>query len=211
MSKFRRQLMMSQAVRPEPPTPVLPYDAEVEWLQSDGSAYLDTGIKAAGNLYIKTYLVDFFVNANGGKWPFGGRTSSSSGMFGMLINNNSKRVFLAYNTSSGTIAFNTCTSYPQSAVVEIGNGNVKIGSTSHTYTTATFTSTQNVILFGLNNGGSKIIAGVKIGPTYLTDGTNTIDLIPVRVGQVGYMYDRISGVLFGNAGTGDFILGNDIS
>lgn len=194
---------------PTPPTPVLPYDAEVEWLQSDGSAYLDTGIKAAGNLYIKTYLVDFFVNANGSKWPFGGRTSSSSGMFGLLINNISKRVFMAYNTSSGTIGFNTCTSYPQSAVVEIGNGNVKIGTTSHTYTTATFTSTQNVTLFGLNNGGSQIVAAVKIGPTYLTDGTNTVDLIPVRVGQVGYMYDRVSGELFGNAGTGAFILGND--
>ena len=36
------------------------------------------------------------------------------------------------------------------------------------------------------------------------------DAIPVRIGQVGYMYDKVSGQLFGNAGTGDFILGNDI-
>ena len=36
-----------------------------------------------------------------------------------------------------------------------------------------------------------------------------LDLIPVRKGQVGYMYDRVSGQLFGNAGTGDFILGAD--
>jgi hypothetical protein len=36
------------------------------------------------------------------------------------------------------------------------------------------------------------------------------DIIPVRVGNVGYMYDNVSGQLFGNAGTGNFILGNDI-
>ena len=36
-----------------------------------------------------------------------------------------------------------------------------------------------------------------------------LDLIPVRVGDVGYMYDRVSGQLFGNQGTGDFIIGPD--
>ena len=35
------------------------------------------------------------------------------------------------------------------------------------------------------------------------------DFIPVRVGQTGYMYDRVSGQLFGNSGTGAFILGHD--
>ena len=36
------------------------------------------------------------------------------------------------------------------------------------------------------------------------------DYIPVRVGLVGYMYDKVSGELFGNEGTGKFILGPDI-
>jgi hypothetical protein len=36
------------------------------------------------------------------------------------------------------------------------------------------------------------------------------DFIPVRVGDVGYMYDRVSGQLFGNAGTGEFVLGTDL-
>ena len=35
------------------------------------------------------------------------------------------------------------------------------------------------------------------------------DFIPVRVGDVGYMYDRVSGELFGNSGTGAFIIGPD--
>jgi hypothetical protein len=36
-----------------------------------------------------------------------------------------------------------------------------------------------------------------------------IDFIPVRKGTVGYLYDRVSGALFGNAGTGVFGYGND--
>ena len=36
-----------------------------------------------------------------------------------------------------------------------------------------------------------------------------IDLIPVVKDNVGYMYDKVSGQLFGISGTGDFILGPD--
>ena len=36
------------------------------------------------------------------------------------------------------------------------------------------------------------------------------DFIPVRVGQVGYLYDKVSGQLFGNLGTDSFILGPDL-
>ena len=35
------------------------------------------------------------------------------------------------------------------------------------------------------------------------------DFLPVRVVTVGYMYDRVSGQFFGNAGTGAFIIGPD--
>jgi hypothetical protein len=188
----------------------LPYDAEVEYLESDGTAYIDTGIKSDGNLHIKTYLVDFFVYANGGKWPFGGRTSSSRDMFGMYINNNDKNVYFAYHTNSGYTKCNEYTSYPQSCIVEIGNGVIKIGETLHTYSSATFTSTKNLLLFGLNNGESQLVWPIKIGATYLTNGTQTLDLIAVRKNGIGYMYDKISGQLIGNsAGSGAFILGPD--
>ena len=43
-----------------------------------------------------------------------------------------------------------------------------------------------------------------------TNGTLNLDFIPVRVGQVGAMYNKVNGQLYYNAGTGDFILGPDI-
>jgi hypothetical protein len=70
------------------------------------------------------------------------------------------------------------------------------------------------ILFKYWNGGvsngfdTKRIYWAK----YWEAGVLMRDFIPVRKGSTGYMYDRVSGHLFGNeASTGDFILGNDIT
>lgn len=46
--------------------------------------------------------------------------------------------------------------------------------------------------------------------TISSGGVVTHDLIPVRLGNTGYMYDRITNKRFGNAGTGDFVLGQDV-
>lgn len=43
------------------------------------------------------------------------------------------------------------------------------------------------------------------------DGVLVRNMTPVRIGSVGYMYDSVNGVLYGNSGTGDFILGPDLS
>jgi hypothetical protein len=42
------------------------------------------------------------------------------------------------------------------------------------------------------------------------NGTILRDFIPVRKGTTGYMYDKVSGQLFGNSGSGNFILGPNI-
>ncbi|MBQ1344784.1 MAG: hypothetical protein IIY62_00335 [Kiritimatiellae bacterium] len=46
--------------------------------------------------------------------------------------------------------------------------------------------------------------------TISSGGVVTHDLIPVRLGNTGYMYDRITNKRFGNAGTGDFVVGPDV-
>ena len=64
-------------------------------------------------------------------------------------------------------------------------------------------------------GSSTEIVGTWAGLCYYfrlvtVEGETVIDLIPVRVGSVGYMYDRVSGKLFGNAAdSGAFIIGPD--
>ena len=66
-------------------------------------------------------------------------------------------------------------------------------------------------LFGRGGGANQTTDKLRIYSVQFIDNDEVIlDLIPVRVGQVGYMYDKVSGQLFGNSGTGNFILGNDI-
>lgn len=186
----------------------LPYDAEVEYLGGDGASYIDTGMKAAGTFHIKTYLVDFFTSTFLGDWPFGGRTAYNNNAFGMYIDSGSNLINIAYGEK--TLPLATYSSYPQSCWVEMKGGSINIGSTTYPLTAKTFTSSYNVILFGLNNGGSMISSRAKIGKTLIYDGTTMMYLIPVRVGQVGYFYDKISDTLIGNAGSGSFVLGNDV-
>lgn len=186
---------------------VFPYDAEVEWLGGDAASYIDTGIKASGILHIRTYLVDYFTSGMLGGWPFGGRNAYNNNAYGMFTSSDTNKLNVAYN--GATNEFNTYTSYPSSCWVEMKSGSIKVGNTTHTFTARTFTSSYNVILFGLNNGGTMLPGYSKIGATFIYNGTITLDLIPVRIGQTGYMYDKVSGQLFGNAGTGNFILGPD--
>lgn len=69
----------------------------------------------------------------------------------------------------------------------------------------------DIAIFSYSNGMNIAPAGQRIyGYRFIAGGHTLTDLIPVRVGDVGYMYDRVSGQLFGNQGTGEFVLGPDI-
>lgn len=77
--------------------------------------------------------------------------------------------------------------------------------------TLSFIPTYSILLFGYNNKGTVRYCACRIYNVKISQGSEIVmDLIPVRVGTIGYMYDTVSGQLFGNAGTGNFILGNDI-
>lgn len=69
--------------------------------------------------------------------------------------------------------------------------------------------TDTIKLFSYNNRGviSSRIYKFRIDNNGMTE----LDLIPVRIGGKGYMYDKVSGKLFGNSGEGKFILEPDIN
>ena len=186
----------------------LPYDAEVEYLEGTGTQYIDTGIKAAGNLHVKTYLIDYFKTENFGKWPFGGRNGYLNKVVGIFINGNDGKLHQPYGNQE--YVRDAYSVYPQSCWVEIQGGTLKVDTHTYTAPSQSFISDYNLILFGLQNGGTTIRTSIKMGAAFISNGGVTLDLIPVRVGQVGYMYDKVSGHLFGNAGSGNFILGNDV-
>ena len=75
-------------------------------------------------------------------------------------------------------------------------------------------SDYNTLLFGATDyNGDALLRTTPIKIYYFKiydNGVLVRDFIPVRVGTTGYMYDSVSGRLFGNDGTGDFIVGADV-
>lgn len=193
----RRREMMGSGGNP------LPYDAEIEYLESGGTQYIDLGmfVQYTDEMYID---VEATSAANGGVY---GAYQSNPFCYATITQ---KGIWLStrYFTGSFTIGKNR---------YEMANDDTNFyykPQGAATYTSLAilnrYTMNLNFYLFAFNNNGSPNCGASKIYSFSITrDGVLLMDLIPVRVGTTGYMYDRVSGQLFGNDGTGDFVLGND--
>lgn len=71
-------------------------------------------------------------------------------------------------------------------------------------------TTNQIRIFNRPDNPIRQIIGRLYYFSIKSEGNKVFDLIPVRIGDEGYMYDKVSGKLFGNSGTGKFILGPDI-
>lgn len=190
----------------------LPYDAEVEYLQSDGDQYIDTGIIPDGDtgIYIKVDNSNsqaFIVgcrNDNGDtRWCIG---RGSTWYYGYGTNESNYNLAISTNTTA-ELMLNFLNSKYWRAHGSSGNGRERALSS------LSFTPAYNIRLFGsagISASYSKF-AG-KLYAVKISQGSNIImDLIPVRKDGVGYMYDKISKQLFENDGTGNFTYGSDIT
>ena len=191
----------------------LPYDAEVEYLESSGTEYIDTGVNATETL---NYDIEcqFLVNAA----QYMGAIRSASG--GYYHRNN----FGIYNGFSIFYGYSSPTYWtPQSydnafhryrQVIDQSSVTTYFDNTAYySFTRQTYNLNLNFWIFrrNANTSANRQFCKCRIKSVKLSDDNGVVlaDMIPVRVGSVGYMYDRVSGQLFGNDGTGDFIVGPD--
>ncbi len=183
------------------------YDAEVDYLESDGNSYIDTGLKASSELGILAHI----QNSNGGQnWLFGGGNAYSDSEYGFLANYSQSYSYFYFNDR----IIGKRLLYTQQIELNGDKNVMLVGSDVYSATSATFTSNNNVYLFAHNRGGSQVSksTGVRIYDFKIYQNSTLVrDFIPVRIGQVGYMYDKVTKQLFANKGTGNFILGNDVS
>ncbi len=186
------------------PTPVLPYDAQVEYLQSSGTQYIDTDvlfqiglqidIEAKINSNYSTTQVLLGPSASGGCWL--GNVSYNSGSFGIGANANQ---VIGRSNSKTSMTLN----YIQGSTTLVGNGITRSLSRGTNPTTTT------IKLFST---GSGYYSYANIYSCVISHNSVILaNFIPVRKDGIGYLYDKISGNLFGNSGTGSFTLGNDVT
>ena len=190
------------------------YDAEIEYLESTGTQWIDTGIKASSNIGIYG-TVNVTKNVIG--CIFGARDGST---------NINQLIFIAKGSvGESSYRFGTSEAMKQSGsfnflnkVVTISNlqqhNEFKIDTYIYTAGIKTFTCRYNIFIYCMTEGWRQIniLDGLRIYnfKIYNLD-TLVRDFIPVRKGNIGYLYDRVSGRLFGNQGTGNFILGPDVN
>ena len=179
----------------------LPYDAEVEYLESTMTQWVDTGyvLSASDRIVVQAY---FQTDDNyGGRVLLGvvnPKLWITTGLCRFNDENsasiNKLRKLGAWNSISIDKDYCTC----NGTAVHMSKGTFLDNSLSLWLFRANTASED----LGKTNGR---IASCKIYRSSVL----VRDFIPVRVGTVGYMYDRVSGELFGNSGTGAFIIGPD--
>ena len=190
----------------------LPYDAEVEYLESAGTQYVDTGVIIPPDVdfeftgSIVSDIVNGCVFGETREFMWG---QSNPGY--ALVTTEGGRIYLRYGNSTPTVVGLTDIGFANTFTASLEGNEFKVNgllvstvnriSSFDRPVSSMFVFRRNSIS-DLNPTFSAIrINNLKFGTLF--------DFIPVRKGTFGYMYDRVSGKLFGNAGTGDFIIGPD--
>ena len=190
---------------------LLPYDAEVEYLESTGTQWIDTGkvLSSTGFAYDADILFKRIDNCQ----VFGGRTMADNAWADSLS------LFIVWgmwrfdnfgNSRSGP-AVDTDTRYSVSLV----DGKTTVnGVEVETPVPTGRSSGATVYIFAGHrpqaSGDVEFQSSIRLySLKFYQDGVLAADYRPVRVGDIGYLYDLASGQLFGNAGTGAFVIGPD--
>ena len=194
----------------------LPYDAEVEYLSSNGYQYIDTNIVPNASTGIKVKInPNVYNNVNENDVYFVGLRDNTSNTRWCLGKSGTDRFSVYYGYGSyAYIGIQTNYGYTVNISLNFLNDkHATIENTSVNLPTLSFTPTNVIRIFGSSgvNANYSKFSG-KIYSVQISQGNNIImDLIPVRKNGVGYMYDKISGNLYGNNGTGTFGYGADVN
>lgn len=184
----------------------LPYDAEVEYLESTGTQWIDTGVIVDSNNFVMTAL--FSKSSSEVLQVAFGAMNALLGYPGIMINMNG-----GFRYGNQQIASSTGTSTNTMHTYVLSYRSLTIDGTTYAATGDVVDTPleYSLYLFGRNNMGSLGNASSVKFASFVVQESNILvrDFIPVRRGNVGYLYDRVSKRLFGNQGTGDFTLGPD--
>lgn len=172
----------------------VPYSRELDFLESSGTQYINTGFKPNQNTRVKI----LFSYSSGG-YVFGSEKAWKSASYDLHSS------LCAYNNESYSFGALTANLI---YFADFNKNNFKLQTgTTKTFTSATFSSGLNLYLFGGNRGGSlneamkgKIYA-CKIYDNY----TLVRDFIPVLDNDgTPSLYDKVNKQFYYNQGSGTF-------
>ena len=214
---IRRRMMMAEAGgTPTPPVPV-PYDTRVEYLACTGAGEkIDTGFyptektRVTGKVMFTNQRGTFFCS----RWTSGDNTNTFT-FYAATYNLAAMASHDGVNHTLLNIMTNNANRYNNVLDIDFDVDRVKVYLNGNSvYNSAlsrgtAYTSTSPLIYFNFTDA---YITAMRIYESKIyEDGVLVHSYIPVRVGQVGYLYDEVANELKGNTGSGDFVFGNDIN
>lgn len=192
----------------EEPQSRLPSDyIELQYIQSSGTQYIDTGYKPNNNTRVQCRFE--LLESGRAYGVFGSRIAYQNTAFDLFANgqNSSKYFQDDYGSNVNAPTASTLGIYEIDKNKNVTNINGNI----YTFPSSIFQSNYNIYILGINTAGStnNQLGSLKIYSCQIYDNDILIrDFVPCKAveGTVG-LYDVVNQAFYTNAGTGSFIAG----
>ena len=197
---------------------------ELEYLQSSGTQYINTGIRGDQDTKAEIKFVVTATNCDTWNAIFGARQQAQVRAFTLWapldINPGNMGVHYGYTRQASTVLFSSHTTY----TVELSKNGLIINDIFTTIPQQSdFTTPDDILLFNTSGGSSSSGGGIAgtscganralIGKVYyfrLYENNNLVrNMIPAKRNSdnVVGMYDTVTDTFFTNAGSGTFVAG----
>lgn len=177
---------------------------QLEYIQSSGTQYINTGFKPNQNTRI---VMDVqAVGTSGTYFAFGARQSTTSNAFCLFFYNGWAA---DYQTGNQRKTFSSI-AFTDRLKIDFDKTVCTVNGQTATFTAATFQSPVEMMLLAVNTNGT--IANTLAAKLYsckiYDNGTLVRDFVPAKnsAGTVG-LYDLANGTFYTNTGTGSFTAG----
>ena len=180
----------------------MPTYTKLEYIESTGTQYIDLGFKLSSNHAVDLDLQMVKINAN----IFGSRYGAQNDAFTLFANGSSILTDIGGTRNSTTATTNRINVY-------LSSSKIKIGTFERNISTYSFTTPGNGYIFNISySRPQSYMASMKLyGCKIYLSGTLIRDLVPCKYNNQIGLWDTINGSFLGNAGTGEFIAGPEIS
>lgn len=186
----------------------------VEYIESSGTQYINTSVIAKSGL---SSLLDFEYTALDTTSISMLDARSSDNRFYLCHTGNANGYWFYYGYGSAvqsSVTPTVNTRYKVETTLKSGTQLMKVnGTTILSGTSATtYNLNTSLYLFGINYNTPQFLAKAKLYACKIYNNDTLIrDMIPIKdENDVGYMFDRVTHTLYGNAGTGVFTYGNTV-
>lgn len=182
---------------------------KLEYIESTGTQYIDTGFKPNQDTRVILNVSDVLASS-GATALLGGRSANGSASFSLWV------ISGVIRTDYGANVLKTSQPYTTVQSIDKNKNITNLNGTEYTQAYSTFQTSVSLAIFALNDGAlglDKRMVSMRLYTCQIYDQETLVrNFVPCQdpTGNVG-LYDLVGEKFYGNAGTGDFVAGPEIT